>query len=488
MGPTGDGRDVVRVLLISANTETISMPVLPLGLACVAAATQNAGYEVALLNLMFEGDPGLSVRNTVESFRPHVIGISVRNVDDQNMLHPQFLLAPVREIVATCRSLSDAPIILGGAGYSIFPDSALRYLGADMGIQGEGEVVFPRLVDRIGKGGQVSDLPGVYLSPQSPSFPRNLSSAKAGERESTAEVDPRLRGGDNRSSFLLGADVGAVCGPSPGGSGPQGEPPHRHFEDNLDNLLLPAPSLWVPRGAEQRQLWVPVQSRRGCPLDCTYCSTSVIEGKSVRSRSPARIVQWLERLRETGSRDFNFVDNTFNLPPSFAKDLCRQIIQAKLDLRLWCIIYPKWIDAELVELMRRAGCRQISFGFESGSDRMLRSLNKQFSKDEVSAVSRMFAEAGIERMGFLLLGGPGETKDSVEESLSFADSLGLDSLKITIGLRIYPQTPLAGTALAEGVIRADDDLLFPRFYLQPELREWLPERVAAYRASRPWVS
>jgi radical SAM superfamily enzyme YgiQ (UPF0313 family) len=456
----------MRVLLISANTETISMPVLPLGIACVAAATQNAGHEVALLNLMFEGEPRLGIKNSIEDFRPNVIGISVRNIDDQNMLHSQFLLAPVREIVTTCRSSSDAPIILGGAGYSIFPESALLYLGADMGIQGEGEVVFPRLVERIGKGGQVSDLAGVYL-------PRDVKVGAHGH----APLQRHVNVGAHGHAPLQAADVGAVR-----------RPPLRHFEDSLDDLLLPAPGLWVPRGAEQRQLWVPVQSRRGCPFDCTFCSTSVIEGRSVRSRSPARIVKWLAELRETGCRNFNFVDNTFNLPANYAKDLCRQIIQAKLDLNLWCIIYPKWIDAELVELMRQAGCRQISFGFESGSDRMLRSLSKQFNKDEVSSVSRMFAEAGIERMGFLLLGGPGETKDSVEESLSFADSLGLESLKITTGLRIYPQTPLAGTALAEGVIRAGDDLLLPRFYLQPQLGDWLPERVAAYRASRPWVS
>lgn len=102
-------------------------------------------------------------------------------------------------------------------------------------------------------------------------------------------------------------------------------------------------------------------------------------------------------------------------------------------------------------------------------------------------VSKMFAETGTGRMGFLLLGGPGETKESVEESLSFADSLKLEALKITVGLRIYPHTPLAGTALAEGVIEADEDLLLPRFYVAGGLRDWLPERVAAYKASRPWV-
>jgi radical SAM superfamily enzyme YgiQ (UPF0313 family) len=422
----------VRVLLISANTETMNMPTLPLGLACVVAATRNAGNEVALLNLMFEGDPKSGIRRSIVDFRPNIIGISVRNIDDQNMPHPQFLLAPVREIIASCRSLSDVPIILGGAGYSIFPESALRYLGADMGIQGEGEVVFPAVVDRIGKGAQVSDIPGICLPGQ----------------------------------------------PAEG----------RSFEKNLDDLPLPEPSLWIPPVADNRKLWVPVQSRRGCPLDCTFCSTSAIEGKSVRRRSPDRIVKWLAELRETGYRNFNFVDNTFNLPPTYAKDLCRQVIQAELDLNLWCIIYPKWIDTELVELMRQAGCRQISFGFESGSDRMLRSLNKQFNRQEVSAVSKMFAEAGIERMGFLLLGGPGEMKDSVEESLSLADSLNLEALKITVGLRIYPQTRLATTALSEGVIRADEDLLLPRFYLTPELRDWLPERVADYKTSRPWVN
>lgn len=220
-------------------------------------------------------------------------------------------------------------------------------------------------------------------------------------------------------------------------------------------------------------------------MDCSFCSTGLIEGRSIRRRSPDRVVRWLADLSETGSRNFSFVDNTFNLPPSYAKELCRKIIQAGLDINLWCIIYPKWIDPELVELMRRAGCNQISLGFESGSDRMLRSLNKRFNKEEVRAVSKMFQKAGIERRGFLLLGGPGETKDTVEESLSFADSLNLDSLKITAGLRIYPETPLTRTALAEGVIKPDEDLLWPCFYMAPQLRDWLPERVATYQASLP---
>jgi radical SAM superfamily enzyme YgiQ (UPF0313 family) len=93
-------------------------------------------------------------------------------------------------------------------------------------------------------------------------------------------------------------------------------------------------------------------------------------------------------------------------------------------------------------------------------------------------VPEAFRSAGIKRHGFLLLGGPGETKETVEESLEFADRLHLDALKITVGLRIYPQTPLASTAIAHGLIAADDNLLVPRFYVTPSLREWLPERIA----------
>jgi hypothetical protein len=117
----------------------------------------------------------------------------------------------------------------------------------------------------------------------------------------------------------------------------------------------------------------------------------------------------------------------------------------------------------------------------------LGSFNKRFTAGEIRTVSQMFADVGVTRRGFLLLGGPGETRETVEESLEFAGSLKLDALKITVGLRIYPETPLAATARAEGLIATEDDLLWPQFYLARGLADWLPERVAGYRAERPWV-
>ena len=208
---------------------------------------------------------------------------------------------------------------------------------------------------------------------------------------------------------------------------------------------------------------IPVQSRRGCPLDCIYCSTSIIEGRPVRRRSPAAVVRWLTELRQCGFREFYFVDNTFNVPPAYAKELCRKIMAAELGLDWWAIVYPKWVDPELVELMSKAGCTQVSLGFESGSEPVLRQLNKRFDCAEVATIAAMFRDAGIKRHGFLLLGAPGETRDSVEESLAFADGMHLDALKVTVGLGSTRRRRLRVWRSPHGVISPDDDLLFPRF-------------------------
>ena len=120
---------------------------------------------------------------------------------------------------------------------------------------------------------------------------------------------------------------------------------------------------------------------------------------------------------------------------------------------------------------------------------MLQALNKHFNPQEVRRISRILADHGVHRMGFLLLGSPGETRQSVEESLIFADSLNLEMVKVTTGIRIYPRTALARIAVAEDFISADDDLLKPRFYLAKGLEEWLPETVRSWMAERPnWVS
>ena len=122
------------------------MPTLPLGLALVAAATRRGGRESRFLDLLAATDPMATVRQVIGEYQPEVIALSIRNVDDQSMQDTKFLLEPVRDVVATCRVASEAKIVVGGAGYSIFPEAALAYLDADYGVCGEGELVFSHSV------------------------------------------------------------------------------------------------------------------------------------------------------------------------------------------------------------------------------------------------------------------------------------------------------------------------------------------------------
>jgi radical SAM superfamily enzyme YgiQ (UPF0313 family) len=114
--------------------------------------------------------------------------------------------------------------------------------------------------------------------------------------------------------------------------------------------------------------------------------------------------------------------------------------------------HPWRVDEDLVSRMAQAGCVEVRLGFESGSRAILRSLNKRFQPEEVRSISKHLKDHGIGRMGFLLPGGPGETKETVLESLSYADSLELEAVKVTTGIRIYPHTKLSLMAIEEGLI------------------------------------
>jgi len=350
----------LKILLISANTERINMPTLPLGIGCVAEATRQAGHKIRLLDLMAIEDPEPAIKEAIRSFSPEVIGISIRNIDDQRMDGTRLLLDHVKGVLSDCRSLSNASIVLGGAGYSIFPERALEYLGADMGIQGEGEGAFVTLVDRLQNNSPLSGTPGLYLQEQ----------------------------------------------------GLQGE---RVYVQDLDEFPLPAPDLWEQSYAEDPEFWMPVQTRRGCSMDCSYCSTTTIEGRRLRKRSPEVVVQWMKSHFERGFHRFYFTDNTFNLPPSYAGEICQQILSNELAISWRCIIYPVKIEEKFVRSMSRAGCREVALGFESGSEQMLGSLNKRFRPEDVRHTSDLLKKYEIRRTGFLLFGGPGETKETVEE-------------------------------------------------------------------------
>jgi radical SAM superfamily enzyme YgiQ (UPF0313 family) len=420
----------MRVLLISGNREDVDIRVPALGLACIAAACESAGNEVILLDLLVEKDPRSAVIHAIANFHPEVIGISVRNIDDQRMRNPRFLLDQAREAVHWCREAGNVPVILGGAGFSILPQAILDYLDADMGIQGEGEAVFPELLKRLSAGESVEGLPGLYRKGKAP-------------------------------------------------------PVKRAFTQNLDEFPLPDPILIARSLAGATDAPVPVQTRRGCSFSCSYCSTPTIEGKTVRRRSPESVVSWLKRWVQEGFHKFYFVDNTFNLPADYAMQLCSSIINAGMNISWRCILFPGKLEPVLIETLAEAGCKEVSIGFESGSEKMLRRMHKPYSLGEVRLAVDLLRRNNIRSMGFILLGGPGETRESAEESLAFAETLDLDALKLTIGIRIYPNTDVAETAQAEGMISSESDLLLPRFYVVRDLEDWLYDTVTRRMSLHP---
>jgi radical SAM superfamily enzyme YgiQ (UPF0313 family) len=421
----------MRVLFISTNRTEIGMRTLPLGLACVAAAAKQAGHEVRVLDLMDVADLAEGISKAIGDWKPEVIGVSLRNIDDQNMTSSRSFMDESNHIIDQVKRASEAPVVLGGAGYSIFPEVALERSRADMGIWGEGELAFTLLLERMQAGQPLDSVPGLYVRGEGLKAPRD-------------------------------------------------------FVEDLDRFPLPEDDLLsLPDG---NGAILPVQTRRGCALACSYCSTEMIEGRAIRTRSPKKVVEWIARWTGKGVKEVHFVDNTFNLPVPYAEDLCRELIAASIGVPWKCIVYPVDLGEDLPRLMHHAGCVEASVGFESGSTRMLEMMNKHFSLDDVGRTRAALRNAGIRCMGFLLLGGPGETQESVKESLAFAESLELDTLKVSAGVRIYPDTPLAEQARKEGLLSAGDDLLAPRYYMVPGLEKWIRQTVAEYAfGKKNWI-
>ncbi len=424
----------MRVLLISANRTEINMRTMPLGLAFVAETLAKAGHTVKMVDCAGIASVEPYLKETIEIFLPDITGISIRNIDDQNMSGTRFLYRDDKEIIALARRLSDGPIILGGAGYSMFPDAILADSEADMGIAGEGEAAFCSVLEKLERGESPEGVPGLYMKGRNSCEPRRFIK-------------------DFRDYPF----------------------PDLHYVMDVP----PAPDTWVP-----------IQTRRGCSMDCSYCSTASIEGRILRKRPIPSVVEWIAKLAESGARQLYFVDNTFNLPRSYALSLCRAISEARLDIKWRCIIYPFRIDEELAMEMARAGCFEISLGSESADDAILSRMNKRFRREDVAAAARLFRKYAIKQMGFLMLGAPGETRQSVENTLAFAASLDFDSLKVTVGIRIYPNTALAEEALKAGIIAPGDSLLEPRFYFTPGLdEEWVRNTIARYAADKPnWIA
>ncbi len=272
------------------------------------------------------------------------------------------------------------------------------------------------------------------------------------------------------------------------------ENPARPVRD-LDALPDPALEYFTPQqyheamGSAKLPGVITIQSRRGCPMRCRYCTTARLEGTQVRTRSPEKVAALMaDGYHRFGLRRFYFVDNIFNHPRAYARSLCLAIKRLNLPLEWSCLINPAFPDEELFHLIREAGGNRVQVGNESGSDLVLTNLGKGFTRRHVEETLQLLQQVGLSYGCFLLMGGPGETPVTVQESVAMLESYQPFLVNLKAGIRIYPQTALYDQAVTEGVITSGDDLLWPHFYLSPAVADWIWDYLKDVTSRHPnWI-
>ena len=212
-----------------------------------------------------------------------------------------------------------------------------------------------------------------------------------------------------------------------------------------------------------------LQSKRGCRFRCIYCTYPYIEGRQIRPFDPAQVADTALRLQQAGARYLFMADATFNTDIAHSLAVARAMAEAGVSIPWGAFFAPMRHPPGYFEQMAAAGLTHVEFGSESLSAPVLAAYRKPFSPPDVLAAHRAALAAGLYVAHYFLLAGPGETEETVEETLARAGSLSRTVLFFFCGMRIYPHTPLAVLAEAEGVISSDQDLLTPVFYRNRQL-------------------
>lgn len=389
-------------------------PVFPLGLAYVAGAVEAAGHEVETLDLCFidEVEVEETIAGAIGSFEPEVIGFSVRNIDDVSYPKTTSYLGVYQRVVEVCRRTSRATLVVGGSGFTIMPGEFLDAFDVDFGVVGEGEKTMVQLLKYLGAG-SVGELPKGVMT----------------------------RGGAVVTRPERLANWGAFS-------------PARQFFSS---------DAYYTKGG-----MLNLQTRRGCPFRCVYCSYPRIEGSKSRLRPVREAVDEMEQVLETtGVRHLFIVDSVFNHPKEYAVEFCDEMIRRRLDIKWTCYAHAGLMDGALIDRMQRAGCEGVEFGTDGLVDEVLEALGKGFNFAEVEETSRRCREQGLRFCHFIFLGSPGEDPDMARLAVDRLASLDADVSMIMAGIRIFPGTSLADRAKAE--LGIDTIGLEPAFYISPQM-------------------
>lgn len=403
----------MRVVLIKPYN--LSDHIQPsLGLGYLAAAVRKR-HEVRVLDCIKERLPAEKLTAALGNDRPDVVGIQCYTFDLNN----------VEKILGLIKQMDPGIItVVGGPHSSAAPKWTMdRFKGKlDYAFVGEAETGFAKLLDALGKN---------KTQPEALSGIEGLVYREGGE----TRVNPA------------------------------------YFEQDLDRLGLPAWDLIRPQeyppsqhGAFFKKFPIaPIFVTRGCPFSCSFCAGNLVSGRKIRRHSVEYILNEISVLhKDYGIKEFHIVDDNFTMDKEFAKRLLKGIIDLGLDMS-WATpngIRMETLDDELLELMKKSGLYLISLGIESGSDRILKSMDKSLTtKKIIECVNRIRAHK-IPVAGFFILGYIGETLEEMEQTIQFSTGLGL------IRANYFNFLPFPGTSSYRRVMEEEgpEKINMDRFY------------------------
>ena len=416
----------MKVSIISTNREKFPQVAIPIGPACIAAVLREQGHQVELLDLCFEPKIEAALIAHLERYTPELVGISLRQIENNELFGHRSYLEDTRSIVETVKKHSRAEMVIGGAGFTLFPEELLRYLELPYGIAGDGERALPLLIQYLQDEADLASIPGICYWD---------------DKRVIVNPPAKIR------------DFGGLPFPT-------------YDLLDLQQYMALVPSL-------------PIEGRRGCDLACSFCPDGA-DRDGCRLRAPKLVVDEMQFMaKEHGIRRFFFLDGVFNYPPEHALAICQELRERKLDVRWAADINPVAVSQELATAMKEAGCRVITLGIDTASKKMLRSYQKGFQKEDIIKVAKLLTEADIRFTYHVLFGGPGENTETARETIDFLQQVP-QLVFFRAGVRIFKGTDLERQAREEGVLQENHDMLSPTFYLSKDLgadfTEWLDKQ------------
>lgn len=421
------------VILINPDRE--KPLVAPLALDYLASALKNSGYEPELLDLTFESDWYAATNQAVAKRDLLAVVILVRHLDDGLYNSQTFFLPKSRTLIEYLRSKTKAPIILIGGAYSLVPEEILRFCHADFGVAGDPEDALPRLLEAIDRGSGFERVPNI------------------GWLTGKAFHQQRIESVDLRREWLS----------------------ERGFIDN---------SRYFNESGVTR-----FESKRGCLHREIYATQPVTHGTTLRLRAPKHVAQEVENLADMGIYSLYADDPYFNDPYNHALAVCQAMRDRNLRdrVRWYAACTPKDFDQELADAMLAAGCQGVSLRADSGDSEQLARMRLVHTPDEVLAAAECCRRAGILTVCEVLIGGPGESRKSIERTISLMKASNPDMIAINYGLRVYPNTPLGDAVQTivplrdnfhlRGAIYNNESLLRPVFYIESLLGRGVEEYI-----------